>query len=175
LVPLTVEVSFEGAETPAECVVRVDGEPTAITEHAWTIRTWGQVTASAWCDGRPATPVVVDVQAPTTVVVEWSAVGPLLDITGRWPGVERVFLSRPGDWSLEIGVDQRGMVPLPPLSAGSYVMSSERSVALVVPNVEPGVATFTVNDEAGTWVGFLTIKTDLVAGQIPVEIVEPSP
>lgn len=177
--PVRVEVRGEG-EMPA-CHVRVGEEAPAPTgDGAWLGAASGPVTISATCGNRPALPRTADVLAPATVVLDWSPVGPDLDLARWMPGADRLELvavagEEPG-WRIGIHQASDGLFHLPPLPAGDYrvVVGDGRVEAEVEGEVRPGVLR-TVDlqrspQEVVTGLtGFLHLDEDMLEGRIGVE------
>ncbi len=170
-----VELHALDGELPADCVVAVEGVRAPATEDgAWVREVGGSALVQATCEGRPALPRRVEVTAPITVALSWSPVGPDLDLAPWLPPsatwTDQVDLSPAGDrgLALPLPADARGVYPLPPLNAGTWVFSAGEQVAPPEGELEPGVLHVVVSPHDAGFVGVLVLDEDLDSGSIPV-------
>lgn len=181
-VPVRVEVRGEEGAAADGCRVRVGASDAAPSGDGFFVaHAAGTVTVSAVCDGRPALPRTVNVAEATEVTLEWSPVGPVLDVSAPVPLAGELTLvwepeGRAG-WMLRVAPSPDGTYALPPLPAGRYrVAIGDPGLLAAVPapagDTEPGVlrvVSVTPGDgnAPGGLVGVLRLDEDKTDGEIP--------
>lgn len=177
-----VEIHAEPGGPPPTCAVHAGGKLGVPTDDgAYLVEVSGRVVINARCDDRPATPRIVTVTGPTTVALEWSALGPDLDL-GPWlPGGGPVVLEAQrieegeSGWRVDVYPGADGLFHLPPLPAGTYRITAGASGPQMPPRVKPRPGSLAlsalVQDPEGKIVGLqgtLVVGADAIAGALPV-------
>ena len=173
-----VEVRAED-EPPRSCEVFVGEAQARLAEDgAWVGPAIGSNIITATCDGRPALPVAAK---KDSVTMEWSAVGPVIDLEQRGPWANELLLVLMGDkreqWRLRIHASADGTFALPPLPPGSYWIIGQASANLgdelmgkPIDTTKPGVIQLLQPPLDGEdIVGSLFLVEDLSQGRIDVE------
>jgi len=178
LAPVTVELRTEGTP-PDDCQVWVGDTPaTQAADGSWQRVAAGRVEVRALCGGRPATPRTVRVRGPQTVALEWSRVGPEVDL-GPWlsgwnPALNTLTLTRLGDdgWATPLPPPDRAVFALPPLPAGDYTLTAGTPSGPPKGFGEPGVVHVRrVDQDQGTvrdLEAVLRLKEDALDDKLPV-------
>ncbi len=175
--PVRVELRAEGA-LPEGCTVRVGAERARPSgEGFWAAEAAGRTTVSATCEARPALPEVVEVLEETSVTLEWSPLGPDLDLAPWAPGVDPVhLLAEEGGWRIALVQGDGGLFRLPPLPRDTYrlVVGDGRVDAEVEDPVPPGSFRLVDLQRGGDGVttgltAVLRVEGDLLEGRVPLE------
>jgi hypothetical protein len=179
--PVRVEVRAEDGSPPTSCRVTV-GDQVAVPsgEGFWVGEAVGMVTVAATCDQRPTVPKAVSVGGDTSVTLDWSPMGPDLDLSPWMLQVSEITLVAVGDeeggWRLRIPQAADGLYRLPPLSTGRYhlLAGSADGIPQSEGAPEPGVLRLVDlrRGDDGLVVGLsglLVLEADTSEGQIRVE------
>lgn len=119
--PLRVEVHPLEGGAPTGCEVTVSGAPAEPGGAGfWVGRARGDAVVGVLCDGRPSLPVRA-AAGVGSITVDWSRVGPAVDLEGVAPEAVVVELRADGgtDW-LAVRPADDGTFALPPLPAGTW-------------------------------------------------------
>ena len=159
--PVRVQVLALDGSLPDDCAVWVgDTAATALGEGFFSAEVPGATQAHARCEGRPTLPVPVAADAGS-VAVEWSAVGPHLDLAAVAPWVQQLTLET-GGRTLPLEADAEGRFLLPPLPEGTYELRVGQGGGALEP-----VADRVVLTQGEGWLrGVLKAQTDQLDGPL---------
>ncbi|MBT3218353.1 MAG: carboxypeptidase regulatory-like domain-containing protein [Proteobacteria bacterium] len=178
--PKMVRVEIRGEDQPPEsCEVHVGEALAKPTEDGW----WegpaiGSNVVTASCDGRPALPVAAK---ENSLTMEWSAVGPMIDLQRSSPWVNELIVismtEKSEQWRVRIDANPDGTFALPPLPPGQYWIVGQASPSpdhkpmkpAKLATTKPGVIQLIEPPQDGRdLVGSLLLVEDLTGGSIDV-------
>ncbi|MBW1880466.1 MAG: carboxypeptidase regulatory-like domain-containing protein, partial [Deltaproteobacteria bacterium] len=176
-----VELRTEDGSPPASCQVTVgDQVADPSGEGFWVAEAAGTVTIAATCDQRPAAPRAVRVRGDTAVTLDWSPMGPDVDLSPWMLQASEITLAAVGEeeagWRVHIPQVADGLYRLPPLSAGRYHLLAGSVEEVAEPEVAPRAGVLHLialrrgdDDLVVGLSGVLLLEADTSGGQIRVE------
>ena len=181
--PLRVEIRADEGPLPASCVVRVGDRLASPMEGGFfTAEASGRVQVGGACDSRPLFPRFADAEAGS-VALDWSPVGPLLDLAGLPTPAGPLRLIREADGvTLVVEPEPDGSFRLPPLPEGRYRVGIGDTAALATMAppalVAPGAVRLLAQVPAtaagpGGMAGVLVLDAELEEGKLPVVLAIP--
>jgi len=174
---VTVEVLDADGARKVDCEVTVGSDAATLQgDGTYVGRAHGKTTVSARCAGRAARPASVDpdVEQPF-VTLDWAAEGPSVDLGAVAPEARFVVLrNQATGWELSTELEDGGVLDLPTLAPGQYVVYMREPRAKVPTNPpEPinvtDVLSF-VEVSDGSWVGRMRLEEELTRGRLRTHV-----